>query len=252
VNTQEVDSSVSPIHVMLVEDDERLADLTIKYLEENGFEVTWINNGLVAVDKIIQIQPDVVILDLMLPGIDGLEVCKQVRSDYQGSIIMLTARSDEVDQVLGLEIGADDYIAKPVKPRLLLARVRAMVRRRDFIQQQDSNGLEADQAQAVEKLVFDALEIDNQARMVRLQGEEVEMTSAEYDLLWLLAYNAGTILTREYIFEHLRGISYDGQDRSIDVRISRIRPKVGDDPDNPKRIKTVRGKGYLFVREVQF
>jgi two-component system response regulator RstA len=252
VNTQEVDSSVSPIHVMLVEDDERLADLTIKYLEENGFEVTWINNGLVAVDKIIQIQPDVVILDLMLPGIDGLEVCKQVRSDYQGSIIMLTARSDEVDQVLGLEIGADDYIAQPVKPSLLLARVRAMVRRRDFIQQQDSNGLEADQAQAVEKLVFDALEIDNQARMVRLQGEEVEMTSAEYDLLWLLAYNAGTILTREYIFEHLRGISYDGQDRSIDVRISRIRPKVGDDPDNPKRIKTVRGKGYLFVREVQF
>ena len=149
---------------------------------------------------------------------------------------MLTARTDDMDQVLGLEMGADDYVAKPAQPRVLLARIRALLRRSDKIIDD-----------LPQRLEFDDLVIDNGGRSVLLSGEPVEFTSAEYDLLWLLASNAGRILSREDIFERLRGIEYDGQDRSIDVRISRIRPKIGDDPDNPKRIKTVRSKGYLFV-----
>jgi two-component system response regulator RstA len=152
---------------------------------------------------------------------------------------MLTARTDDMDQVLGLEMGADDYVAKPAQPRVLLARIRALLRRSDKIIDED----------LPQRLEFDDLVIDNGGRSVLLNGEPVEFTSAEYDLLWLLASNAGRILSREDIFERLRGIEYDGQDRSIDVRISRIRPKIGDDPDNPKRIKTVRSKGYLFVKE---
>ena len=152
---------------------------------------------------------------------------------------MLTARSDDMDQVLGLEMGADDYVAKPVKPRLLLARIRALLRR-----------VEGEMEAVPQRLEFGQLVIDNGAREVLLNGASVEMTSAEYDLLWLLASNAGRVLSRELIFEKLRGIQYDGQDRSIDVRISRIRPKIGDDPDNPKRIKTVRSKGYLFVADL--
>jgi len=142
-----------------------------------------------------------------------------------------------MDQVLGLEMGADDYVAKPVQPRVLLARIRALLRRTEKVEE------------GQQRLDFGELVIDNGARAVLLHEQAVEFTSAEYDLLWLLASNAGKILSREDIFERLRGIEYDGQDRSIDVRISRIRPKIGDDPDNPRRIKTVRSKGYLFVKE---
>ncbi len=232
--------------IMIVEDDERLASLSKDYLENNGMAVDVINDGGQAISKIVSDQPDLVVLDLMLPGADGLEVCREVRSDYQNPILMLTARTDDVDQVLGLEMGADDYVAKPVRPRVLLARIRALLRR----QEQGGVTEGAAEVEDLDRLVFGELTIDNGAREVRLAGEAVDLTSAEYDLLWLLASNAGKILTREEIFERLRGIEYDGQDRSIDVRVSRIRPKVGDDPMNPKRIKTVRSKGYLFVKEV--
>ncbi len=230
-----------PQRVMIVEDDIRLAGLTQEYLQRNGFEVLLEADGFQAIKRIIHEQPDLVVLDVMLPGCDGLRVCKDVRSaGFSHPILMLTARSEDVDQVIGLEMGADDYVAKPVQPRVLLARVRALLRR------VDSN--ESDN-QDVQRLEFGDLVIDNGARSVTLLGESVEFTSAEYDLLWLLASHAGTILSREDIFSNLRGIEYDGQDRSIDVRISRIRPKIGDDPDNPRRIKTVRTKGYLFVKE---
>ncbi|NNM52040.1 MAG: response regulator [Pseudomonadales bacterium] len=226
--------------VMIVEDDQRLASLTQEYLQRNGFQVLMEADGPQAIRRIIQEQPDLVVLDVMLPGCDGLTVCREVRAQhFHHPILMLTARSDDMDQVLGLEMGADDYVAKPVQPRVLLARVRALLRRVDA-------GEEEPQQQRLE---FGELIIDNGARSVSLRGELVDFTSAEYDLLWLLASHAGTILSREDIFANLRGIEYDGQDRSIDVRISRIRPKIGDDPDNPRRIKTVRSKGYLFVRE---
>jgi len=234
--------------ILLVEDDERLAALSRDYLESNGIHVGIVGDGKEAIASIISQQPDLVVLDLMLPSVDGIEVCRAVREHYHNPILMLTARTDDVDQVLGLEMGADDYVAKPVRPRVLLARIRALLRRYELNKEAQA---EAEPSTPVQhdRLVFGSLVIDNGARDVKLHGEQVDLTSAEYDLLWLLSSNAGRILTREEIFEKLRGIEYDGQDRSIDVRVSRIRPKVGDDPMNPKRIKTVRSKGYLFVKD---
>ncbi|WP_163577693.1 winged helix-turn-helix domain-containing protein [Halomonas faecis] len=226
-------------HVLIIEDDERLATLTRDYLEANGFRVTLEADGANGVERIVTLQPDLVILDLMLPGEDGLSICRRARSDFAGPILMLTARTDDMDQVLGLEMGADDYVAKPVQPRVLLARMRALLRRAESA---ESMGGEM-------QLTFGNLDIDSATREAWLRGERIELTSAEFDLLWLLASNAGRVLSREEIFSQLRGIKYDGQDRSIDVRVSRIRPKIGDDPNHPHRIKTVRSKGYLFVKD---
>ncbi|WP_323752418.1 response regulator [Marinobacter sp.] len=231
--------------ILIVEDDERLADLTREYLESNGLSVSLETHGGAAVERIRKEQPDLVVLDLMLPGEDGLSICRRVRPVYSGPIIMLTARTDDLDQVLGLEMGADDYIGKPVQPRVLLARIRAMLRRAETnpSASQDAN------AEEPVRLQFNDLIVDRSMREAWLNGAGIDLTSAEFDLLWLLASNAGRVLSREEIFTALRGIEYDGQDRSIDVRVSRIRPKIGDDPIHPRRIKTVRSKGYLFVKE---
>src|SRR5476651_2457667 len=226
--------------ILIVEDDERLAELTRDYLESNGLRVAVESDGALAAARIIAEQPDLVILDLMLPGEDGLSICRSVRERYDGVILMLTARTDDLDQIQGLDLGADDYVCKPVRPRLLLARIRALLRRGEPLQ-----GAE----EKVRRLQFGPLLIDNALREAWLSGAGIELTSAEFDLLWLLVANAGRILSREEIFIALRGIGYDGQDRSIDVRISRIRPKIGDDPIHPRLIKTVRSKGYLFVPE---
>lgn len=234
--------------ILIVEDDERLADLTREYLESNGLVVGLETNGGNAVERIRNEQPDLVVLDLMLPGEDGLSICRRVRPFYDGPIIMLTARTDDLDQVLGLEMGADDYVGKPVKPRVLLARIRAFLRRAAA----PGNGVaEPSSAEADEpvRLEFNDLVVDRSMREAWLNNESIDLTSAEFDLLWLLARSAGRVLSREEIFTALRGIEYDGQDRSIDVRVSRIRPKIGDDPVHPRRIKTVRSKGYLFVKE---
>ena len=198
--------------VLIVEDDQRLAELTRDYLEANGLRVSIEGDGALAAARILKEQPDLVILDLMLPGEDGLSICRKVRDRYDGPILMLTARTDDTDQILGLDLGADDYVCKPVRPRLLLARIQALLRR--------SEGPEV-APEKQRRLQFGPLVVDN----------------------------AGRILSREEIFTALRGIGYDGQDRSIDVRISRIRPKIGDDPDHPRLIKTIRSKGYLFVKE---
>ncbi|MBM7060685.1 winged helix-turn-helix domain-containing protein [Pseudomonas sp. UL073] len=228
--------------ILIVEDDQRLAALTQEYLESNGLRVSIESDGARAAERILREQPDLVVLDLMLPGEDGLAICRKVRGRYAGPILMLTARSDDMDQVLGLEMGADDYVCKPVRPRVLLARIRAMLRRSEAAETGGSG-------EGQRRLEFGALVIDNAMREAWLREQSIELTSAEFDLLWLLASNAGRILSREEIFNALRGIEYDGQDRSIDVRISRIRPKIGDDPMHPRLIKTVRSKGYLFVAE---
>lgn len=233
-------------NILIVEDDERLASLTKDYLQSNGLNVSVEGDGSRAIERIKNEQPDLVVLDLMLPGEDGLAVCRIVRPHYSGPILMLTARTEDLDQVLGLEMGADDYVAKPVRPRVLLARIRALLRR---AKQDAASDTDAEES-ASERLEFGALLIDNAMREAWLNGESIDLTSAEFDLLWLLSSNAGRVLSREEIFNQLRGIEYDGQDRSIDVRVSRIRPKVGDDPINPRRIKTVRSKGYLFVKEL--
>lgn len=225
--------------VLIVEDDQRLADLTREYLQANGFSVEVEGDGAKAAERIINEQPDLVILDLMLPGEDGLSICRKVRQRYAGPILMLTARSDDLDQVQGLDMGADDYVCKPVRPRLLLARINALLRRTEV---PASTG-------EPRALQFGPLRVDSNLREAWLGEMGIELTSAEFDLLWLLVSNAGRILSREEIFTSLRGVGYDGQDRSIDVRISRIRPRIGDDPIHPRMIKTIRSKGYLFVRE---
>ncbi|MGK2188575.1 MAG: two-component system response regulator RstA [Pseudomonadales bacterium] len=234
--------------ILIVEDDERLASLTCDYLQNNGLTVSIESHGGAAVERILNEQPDLVVLDLMLPGEDGLSICRRVRPRYSGPILMLTARTDDMDQILGLEMGADDYIGKPAQPRVLLARIRALMRRAAE-KNQPLVGSDAVSEGPV-RVQFNELVIDSSMREAWLSGVTVDLTSAEFDLLWLLASNAGRVLSREEIFAALRGIEYDGQDRSIDVRVSRIRPKIGDDPIHPRRIKTVRSKGYLFVKEV--
>ena len=234
--------------ILIVEDDERLAQLTQDYLVNNGYQVRVEHHGGEAASAIEDWQPDLIILDVMLPGEDGLTICQKIRSRYQGYIMMLTARTDDIDQVLGLEMGADDYICKPVQPRLLLARVKAALRSKNTTEEA-KDGTNSPHS-GDQRYHFGDLVVDNAMREVQLGKRHVELTSAEFDLLWLLVSNAGRVLSREEIFNALRGIDYDGQDRSIDVRVSRIRPKIGDDPDHPRLIKTVRSRGYLFVRDV--
>ncbi len=231
--------------ILLIEDDERLANLTAEYLRKNDFVVSIEGRGDTAEARILADDPDLIILDVMLPGKDGFEVCRSVRAKYKGVILMLTARDEDLDQILGLELGADDYIAKPVQPRLLLARVKALMRRSPVSASLPSNL--PDTAESTE-LAFGKFHISQQTRSTHLGDEAIDLTTAEFDLLWLLARHAGSILSRDDLLQELRGIGFDGLDRSIDARISRLRRKLGDDPDNPTRIKTVRSKGYLFSK----
>jgi two-component system response regulator RstA len=237
-------SAEDVLKILLVEDDSRLSALIQEYLQKQAMLVSIEHRGDLACDRIITESPDLVILDLMLPGMDGLEVCKAVRPQYAGPIMMLTARDEDIDQVVGLEIGADDYVTKPVQPRVLLARIRALMRR-------FSNNGSAVQAQQSEKneYSYGSFTISISAREAWLHDEALDLTTNDFDLLWLLASNPGKIFTRDAILESLRGIDYDGIDRSVDIRISRLRKKLGDDTGHPQRIKTIRGKGYLFVKE---
>jgi two-component system, OmpR family, response regulator len=228
--------------LLLVEDDPRLASLVREFLLQHDFNVTVESWGDRAVQVILTTHPDLVILDVMLPGMNGMDVCRAVRSQYTGPIIMLTARDDDIDQIVGLEIGADDYIIKPAEPRVLLARIRALLRRRRF-------GATAGGDEEARMLQFGQLHIDRAARRVLLQGEAIALSTSEFDLLWLLASGAGNPLDRRFILSSLRNLDYDGVDRSIDIAISRLRKKLKDDAEPPEKIKTVRGKGYLFVAD---
>ena len=232
--------------ILLVEDDRRLGDLIAKYLSRNNFSVTIERRGDTAPDRILGEIPDLVILDLMLPGMDGLEVCRNVRPGYQGPILMLTAREDDMDQVAGLEMGADDYVRKPVEPRVLLARIRAIMRRFDKTEGRPADAFHEPNAN---ELRFGNLIINRSSRTVQLDGQAVVLTTNEFDLLWLLAENGGHILDRNSIYQKLRGIDYDGLDRSVDLTVSRLRKKLKDDSECPQRIKTVWGQGYLFVQD---
>ncbi len=225
--------------ILLVEDDERLAGLTAEYLSRNDLQVSIEPRGDTAESRILAEQPDLVILDVMLPGKDGFEVCRAIRPQYRGVILMLTARDEDFDQILGLELGADDYIAKPVQPRVLLARIKALLRRLPAASEHDT---------ASDQLVFGNFRISQSTRTASLGTQAIDLTTAEFDLLWLLASHAGNVLSRDDLLQELRGIGFDGLDRSIDARISRLRKKLNDDPENPTRIKTVRGKGYLFSK----
>jgi DNA-binding response OmpR family regulator len=229
------------IKILVVEDDIKLSKLIQEYLISQGFDVNAEIRGDTAFERIITENPDLVILDLMLPGLDGLSVLREVRFEYKGKILILTAREDDMDQVAGLEAGADDYVKKPIMPRVLLARIRALLRRSSIVFQEDQK------CEENVVLIFGKLEIIKNSRRVKFKNEEIELSTGEFDLLWYLAENAGKIISREVLYLELKGYDYDGLDRSMDVAVSRVRKKMGDNPRSPFRIKTVWGRGYLFV-----
>ncbi|MFT6789131.1 MAG: DNA-binding response OmpR family regulator [Pseudoalteromonas rhizosphaerae] len=232
---------INPQHIMLVEDDMSLAEWFSDYLTEHGYLVTLVNRGDMAVELIKSDIPELVVLDIMLPVKDGFDVCKEVRNFYHGPILMMTARDDEMDEVLGLELGADDYVTKPVKPRVLLSRIKALLRR--LKTHHNTANLTENHIQ------IGQLSIDANSRATRLHDQPVAISSNEFDLLWYLAQSAGQVVSRAELFNQLSGIDYDGFDRRVDIIVSRLRKKLGDDANNPCRIKTVWGKGYLFVAD---
>jgi DNA-binding response OmpR family regulator len=224
--------------ILLVEDDRRLADLTAEYFEQNGLTVAIESRGDKALAQFAKVKPRVVLLDLMLPGVDGLTICRELRETFDGPIVIFTAKDSDIDEVIGLGAGADDYVTKPVDPMVLLARTRALLRRVESL---------GSPAHTSGDIVLGGLRISSAAQEVSLDGKPVQLTTHEFELLLLLAKHAGTVLSRDDIFHNLRGIDYDGLDRSIDGRISKLRKKLADSATEPARIKTVWGKGYLLV-----
>jgi DNA-binding response OmpR family regulator len=222
--------------ILLIEDDARLAEMVKNYLGGSGFSITIAPTGRAGLGLYGRQEFDALILDLMLPDMDGLEVCRKIRAEAQTPILMLTARGDAMDRVVGLEIGADDYLPKPFEPRELLARLRAILRR--------SKGGE----QNFELMRFGRLEIDVGARQVRRDSGACTMTGYQFDLLLVLARHAGRVMSREAIMDLMKNERLDAFDRSIDVHISRIRAAIEDDPKKPRRVITVRGAGYVFAK----
>ena len=229
-------TSASPrrTRVLVIDDDERLNTLLTRYMDRFGFSVHSAVDPKSGLRMLKSDSPDIVILDVMLPDMDGFAVCRKVRETSRVPIIMLTARGEVMDRILGLELGADDYLAKPFEPRELVARMQAVLRR----------GTPADNA---ERLRVGALDVDWSTRCASLAGRDLGVTTAEFELLGLLVRNRGRVLSRERILDGTRGIDWEAFDRSIDVLISRLRQKLGDDPKHPSFIRTVRGAGYVFI-----
>jgi len=226
----------SETSVLLVEDDVRLSELVSRYLETSGMRVTAVARGDGVLDLVRQNPPDVIILDLGLPGEDGFAVCRQLRPAYRNPILILTARDNDIDHVLGLELGADDYVIKPVEPRVLLARINALLRR-------SRAGVET----ASRTLRFGRLAINLTAHSVVLNGQPIDLSRNEFELLAHLAAHAGEIQSRDALFRSLYSREYDGVERILDIRVSRLRRKLGEDAEHSERIKTIWGAGYLFV-----
>src|SRR5690625_2175773 len=223
-------------HLLIAEDDSRLADLVKSYLEANNYRVTIEADGNRVPERVRQEKPDMLILDIMLPGKDGLTLCQKLRPEFDGPILMLTARNQSDLQILGLEFGADDYVIKPVEPRILLARIRALLRR-----------IEPRPNPARQTLEFGNLRIDDASRSVLLNGTPINLSSYEFDLLWLLAQHAGQVVKRVELFKDLQEPPYYVLDPANAVRIPHKLKKPNDNTDNPQRIKTVWGRGYLFI-----
>ena len=220
--------------LLIIDDDVRLNQLLQNFLKDFGFEVVTATRPAKALKKLQQVSPDLVILDIMLPEMDGFEVCKTIRRISNVPIIMLTARGEVTDRVVGLELGADDYLAKPFEPRELVARIQSVLRR-------------SRQLLGSQNLCFNRLSIDLAKRSVRLDEQPVELTTNEFAALALLAQNAGRVLNRDQILQELRGIDCDAFNRSVDIAISRLRQKLNDDPRSPEFIRTVWGIGYMFI-----
>ncbi|AEA64787.1 response regulator [Burkholderia gladioli] len=228
-----------PYRILLVEDDNRLSTLITGYLRKHDYEVETVLDGHAAVPAILSSRPDLVLLDVNLPGKDGFEICREARKHFDGVIVMVTARDEPYDELLGLEFGADDYVRKPVEPRILLARIKAQLRRAPVRAPEPGNGPESH--------AFGKFSINRGNRSVRLpDGSSPDLTSAEFDLLWVLVSHAGEVVSRDDLMLQLRGVEFDGLDRTIDGRISKLRRKLQDDASHPRRIKTIRSKGYQF------
>jgi two-component system phosphate regulon response regulator OmpR len=223
--------------ILMIEDDESLSAMLKEYLAPLGIELSARATARAGLDALADDSYDALILDVMLPDGDGFDVCRRVRGDSDIPILMLTARGDETDRIVGLELGADDYLPKPFNPRELLARLRAILRRRAPPGQRSSGAWR-----------FGRLEIDRDERAVRVDGELRSLTAYQFDLLCELAQRAGSVLSRETLMERLRGDNLEAFDRSIDVHVSRIRNAIEDDPKKPRRVITVRGAGYVFAR----
>ena len=225
--------------ILMIEDDESLSQMVGEYLEGVGLEVSTRPDAASGMQLLRSGGFDALILDVMLPDLDGFEVCRQVRAESDIAILMLTARGEETDRIVGLELGADDYLPKPFNPRELLARLRAILRRR---QMATARGARAP------AMHFGRLEINRDARVVQVDGEERALTSHQFDLLVALAENAGRVMSRDALMSRVRGQALEAFDRSIDVHISRIRAAIEDDPKRPRRVLTIRGAGYVFAR----
>ncbi|QSX37917.1 MULTISPECIES: response regulator [Shewanella] len=225
--------------VLLVEDDIRLANLIVDFLKTHDMHVEVERRGDTVLTRLINYHPDIILLDIMLPGMDGLSLCEKLPDYFSGPILLMSALGSSEDQIKGLELGADDYVVKPVDPALLVARINNLLRRHSQPPKPSDS----------KSLTFGKLSIDPHTQMIRLGDRQVDLTSHEFELLWLLASQAGQVLSRQYIYHYLLNIDFDGRDRKIDVRISRLRKKLGDNLDTPFRIKTVWGQGYLFAPE---
>jgi two-component system, OmpR family, phosphate regulon response regulator OmpR len=221
--------------LLLVEDDARLAEMLTEYLGGAGFRIAVAPSGAEALAQAANGDCAAIVLDLTLPDMDGLDVCRELRARTDTPILMLTARGEATDRIIGLELGADDYLPKPFEPRELLARLRAILRRRAA-------------PTAVQLMRFGSLEIDLDARTLRVNGEAREVTNHQFSLLVTLAHNAGRVLSREFLMDAVRGEELEAFDRSIDVHISRLRAAIEDDAKHPRRIITVRGAGYVFAK----
>jgi two-component system, OmpR family, phosphate regulon response regulator OmpR len=237
VSTDKIEQVIALERILIIDDDARLAAMLSEYLSAAGFDVDRRQSGMDGLTALERDTYDAVVLDIMLPDFDGFEVCRRLRMRSNVPVVMLTARGDDTDRIVGLEIGADDYLPKPFNPRELLARLRAVLRRRTAPTEREDYALR-----------FGRLAIDRGSRSVRIDGEDRLLTSHQFDILLALADNAGRVLNRERLMDLVKGEELDAFDRSVDVHISRIRAAIEDDAKHPRRILTVRGAGYVFAK----
>lgn len=221
-------------HILIIDDDEKLNELLTDYLRQFNYKVSTATHPRTGLQLLQDRAPDLIILDIMLPEMSGFEVCKEIRKTLKVPIIMLTARGEVTDRIVGLELGADDYLPKPFDPRELLARIQSVLRRLHYRSEQ-------------KKIEIGGMHIDIEKQAVFIKNKPINLTTMEFELLKLFANNPGKVLSRDYLIDHLRGIEWDVYDRSVDVLLSRLRNKLGEDPKNPSWIKTVWGSGYKFI-----
>ncbi len=225
--------------VLIIDDDTRLSAMVSDYLKNSGYDVRTAPTGAVGLSELKKSAPDAVILDIMLPDTDGFEICRKIRQTSDVPVIMLTAKGEETDRIVGLEIGADDYLPKPFNPRELLARLKAVLRRSQTGPASGDTGT---------RMQFGDLVIDPESRLITVAGEAANLTAYQFDLLKAFAENAGRVLSRDHLMDLVKGEELEAFDRSIDVHISRIRSAIEKDPKHPRRIITIRGAGYVFAR----